>query len=98
MSAEAPEFGGLGLMLDGYFHQDFRAEHGDHEGAARAFVHDASSEEREEARAALVGFIDWAGGVTREAWQDALSETGGAWRPRSLRPLRDVLFILEGRV
>ncbi len=94
MTAGTPDLGGLALMLDGYFHQDFRAEHGDHEGAARAFLLDASVEERSEARSALEGFLRWASGMRRDDWQDALAAAGGAWRPRSLRPLHDVLAIL----
>lgn len=97
MTAAAPDFGGLALLLDGYFHEDFRLEHGDHEGAARAFVRDASPAEREEARAAMERFIDWTRTVSKHEWQHALSGAGGAWRPRSLAPLRDVLAILSSQ-
>lgn len=89
---------GLSLLLDGYFHEDFRAEHGTHEAAARAFARDASAEEVAEATWALRTFLEWAAGVEREAWQDALHRAGGAWRPRSLEPVREVLTILsQGR-
>ncbi len=87
--------GGLALLLDGYFHQDFRAEHGTHEAAARAFAAEASEAERDTARAALAGFITWAETVALERWQDALGAAGGSWRPRSLGPLREVLRELE---
>lgn len=95
MTAGTPDFGGLALLLDGYFHEDFRAEHGDHEGAARAFIRDASAEERSDAAAAMARFLEWAAGLPKERWQDALGAAGGAWRPRSLGPLRTVLAILE---
>lgn len=94
MTEATPDFAGLALLLDGYFHEDFRAEHGDHEGAARTFARDASGEERAEARASLERFLQWAAGVRREEWQGALGAAGGAWRPRSLGPLREVLAVL----
>ena len=89
-----PRLEGLAQMLDGYFHEDFRAEYGSHQGAARAFVEDTSQEEAAEARAALEAFIAWADGVPRDAWQESLVEAGGSWQPRTLRPLREVLGIL----
>ena len=95
MTATAPDFSGLALLLDGYFHEDFRAEHGDHQGAARAFVGDASASERVAATAALERFLEWAPGVPRIRWQEALEAVGGAWRPRSLSPLREVIAILR---
>ena len=85
----------LGMLLDGYFHEDFRAEYGGHEGAARAFVRDASLDERRAAAEALARFIEWADGVERPRWQAGLRRFGGAWRPRSLLSLREVLAILR---
>jgi hypothetical protein len=79
------------LLLDGYFHQDFRAEHGTHESAARAFAREASPDELRAARTALEAFLSWAEGLETETWQAALSAAGGAWRPRSVGPLREVL-------
>lgn len=96
MTGAAPDSTGLSILLDGYFHEDFRAEYGDHEGAARAFVRDASDDERSEAVAALERFLAWAATVPRVSWQDALAAAGGAWRPRSLGPLREVLAVLTG--
>jgi hypothetical protein len=83
------------LLLDGYFHEDFRAEHGTHEAAARAFAAEASVVEREAARSALEAFIAWGETMPLQRWQDALGAAGGSWRPRSLGPLRDVLRELE---
>jgi hypothetical protein len=94
MTSQRPELTGLSLLLDGYFHQDFRAEHGSHEAAARAFAVEASTEEREAAVRALDRLVTWAETVDREDWQEALTSAGGAWRPRSLAPLREVLAIL----
>lgn len=90
-----PDFGGLVLLLDGYFHQDFRTEHGDHEGAARAFAREASAVEAATAVDALERFLAWADNVPVDSWQAALRRAGGAWRPRSLGPIRDVLAQLR---
>jgi hypothetical protein len=86
-----PSLEGLALLLDGYFHEDFRAEHGTHEAAARAFAREASPRELRAAREALETFLAWAERVETPAWQAALTATGGSWRPRSLAPLREVL-------
>lgn len=94
---EAPQFAGLALLLDGYFHQDFRTEFADHLAAARAFANEASAEELAAARAALAAFIEWAPAVDRETWQQALNRSGGAWRPRSLHPLVEVAEALARR-
>ena len=92
---DVPEFPGLALLLDGYFHEDFRAEHGSHETAARAFAREASATERAQAADALQAFLEWAADVDVAQWQLALHRTGGAWRPRTLGPLREVLEILS---
>ena len=89
-----PDFGGLVLLLDGYLHQDFRTEHGDHEGAARAFAREASPAERATAEDALNRFLAWAENVPVHSWQAALRRAGGAWQPRSLGPIRQVLEIV----
>ena len=89
-----PRFEELGVLLDGYFHEDFRLEHGSHEAAARAFVREASEGERDNVRKSLDAFLSWAEGVERETWQAALRRAGGAWRPRSLGPLREVRDVL----
>jgi hypothetical protein len=88
------EFSGLTVLLDGYFHEEFRVEYGGHEGAARAFLRDASADERAEAALALKEFLAWAEEAERPLWQTALRSAGGAWRPRSLEPLREVFAIL----
>lgn len=93
---DAPRFAGLALLLHGYFHEDFRAEHGTHEAAARAFARDASEEELAEARMSLSEFLEWAGAESTGTWQAGLRRAGGSWRPRSLEPLREVLEILRG--
>ncbi len=87
-------FAGLAPLLDGYFHEDFRAEHGSHAAATRAFAREASPAEVAEAAEALQGFLAWAEDVDRALWQAALRAAGGAWRPRSLGPLREVLAVL----
>jgi hypothetical protein len=94
---DADGFDGLALLLDGYFHEDFRTEFGDHLTAAAAFVGEASAEELDDARTALARFIEWAELSDRSEWQLALVRAGGAWRPRSLDPLREVLAALSDR-
>ena len=90
------DFGaGLALLLDGYFHEDFRATYATHTAAARAFASDASPGELEAARVALNRFLTWAASVRTPEWQRALRRAGGSWRPRTLAPLRDVLDVLE---
>ncbi len=96
MSSPESDFAALGPVFDGYLHQDFRAEYGDHEGAAGAFRRDASPEELAEAVAALEAFLEWAGGVPRTSWQAALERAGGSWRPRSLARVKEVLDVLRG--
>ena len=91
----APDFEGLALLLDAYFHQDFRTEHGDHESAARAFAREASAAERATAAHALERFLAWAESVAVGTWQEALTQAGGSWRPRSLGPIREVLAQLS---
>ena len=90
-----PRFEGLALLLDGYFHEDFRTEHGSHENAARAFAREASRVELAAAANALKRLIEWARGVSLDEWQDALVRAGGSWRPCSLVPLSEVLAILR---
>jgi hypothetical protein len=90
-----PDFSGLALLLDGYFHQDFRTEHGDHEGAARAFAREASPAERATAEDALNRFLAWAENVPVDSWQAALRRAGGSWQPRSLDRVREVLAQLR---
>ena len=92
--SEPPLLDAMAVLLDGYFHEDFRAEHGGHEAAARAFVQEASAAEREAAKLALEAFLSWAEGVSRDVWQRALRRAGGSWRPRSLGPLREVFETL----
>ncbi len=91
-----PSFDGLALLLDGYLHEDFRTEFGDHEPAARAFASEASPEELVAASEALTAFVGWAESRDARDWQAALTRIGGAWRPRSLAPLHEVLAILAG--
>lgn len=89
------EFPHLGAMLDGYFHQDFVAEHGSPEDAARAFLRDAPAGDVGPVRAELDEFIALARGETRQEWLRRLRGIGGAWRPRSLDSLSKVAAVLR---
>lgn len=92
-----PLFEGMALLLDAYFHEDFRTEFGDHEAAAGSFAREASMEELDAASSALGEFVQWAERRERAEWQAALVRTGGAWRPRSLEPVREVLKAVSGQ-
>lgn len=82
-------------MLDGYFHQDYVAEYGSFEGAARAFAKDATKGECLLVASELDGFIALAEMEPRQAWLARLRQLGGAWRPRSVESLQRVVSVLK---
>lgn len=86
----------LGQFLDGYLHEDFRAEYVTHKTAARAFRTDASQEEVAAVLAELQEFIAWAETVPTHEWQTLFVTLGGRWKPRSLGPLRGMVSVLSG--
>lgn len=85
----------FGAMLDGYFHQDFVAEHGSPEDAARAFVRESPVEDCRAAAEEILAFMALAETETRQEWLRRLRPIGGAWRPRSLESVRKVAAVLE---
>lgn len=87
----------LGRFLDRYLHRDFRALYETQNGAARVFRSEASADEVARVLAELEEFLAWAETVPTHAWQAALAELGGAWRPRTLGPLRALLGALRTR-
>ncbi|MFN0096863.1 MAG: contact-dependent growth inhibition system immunity protein [Dehalococcoidia bacterium] len=89
----APASASLRRMLDGYFHQDFLAEHGSLEGAARAFRREAEPAERARAARQLAAAIEQSADVDELRALFASHRSG--WRPRSLASARDVLAVLE---
>jgi hypothetical protein len=78
----------FGRFLDRYLHRDFRALYDTQNGAARVFRSEAPADEVAQVLAELEQFLAWAETVPTRTWQVALAELGGAWRPRTLGPLR----------
>lgn len=76
-------YAALARFLDGYLHQDFKAEHEDAAGAARAFARDAKPAEVAKVVAQLRAFRSWADDVKTETWRERLAALGGAYWPRS---------------
>lgn len=73
----------LSQFASGYLHQDFVVEHKTPRGALRAFLADASPDERAELLADVERFL--AASVLRP-WSEvraAFLALGGAWAPRS---------------
>ena len=86
----------LGQFLDGYLHEDFRAEYATHKAAARGYRAEASQEEVAAVREELQAFIAWAETVPTHEWQALFVTLGGRWKPRSLGPLRGMVSALSG--
>ncbi len=86
----------LGRFLDRYLHRDFRTLYETHNGAARVFRSEARTEEVATVLAELEQFLAWAETVPTREWQTRLTGLGGAWRPRTLGPLRAMTGALRG--
>ena len=101
ISAGAPlrakDFPALREFLAGYLHQDFTAEHGTPEAAARAFRAVAAETQSNTVAAELSRFLDVTHAqpfeLTRELFTEIL---GSAWRPREAAALRHLLSALRG--
>ncbi len=93
MTDRASHTDSLRRMLGGYFHQDFIAEYGSVEAAARAFRAEAPPHERRHAarelRALLVSC------PTLDDVRDAFAVLRSGWRPRDRRSVDRVLAIIE---
>ena len=77
----------LARFLDGYLHQDFKAEHRTARAATTAFIRDAT--DREVARVAKE-FDRFMAAIASRPWddrRDALARIGGAWRPATVAEL-----------
>ena len=92
---EVPEFAGLALLLDGYFHEDFRALYGSPPEAALEFTRDADFGLRADVDAEFRAVRRILAFLGEPAWIDILPGIGGAWRPRSLDDIDAVLDVLE---
>ena len=76
------------ILLRGYLHEDFAAEHGSAEGAVRAFCKDASAQEVEklarEWRRLSANTANW---TVAEIGVLLTKDFGGAWTPESKQEL-----------
>ena len=92
----AKDFPALREFLAGYLHQDFTAEHGSPEAAARAFCANAEEAQRLAVIADLDRFLERCRNLPFEKSRDLFTETlGSAWRPREPAGLRHLLSVLR---
>ena len=93
----AKDFPSLCEFLAGYLHQDFTAEHGSPEAAARAYRSTTDQAQCDAVAAELSRFLDMTQArpfeLTRELFTEIL---GSAWRPRAAAALRHLLSALRG--
>ena len=93
----AKDFPALREFLAGYLHQDFTAEHGSPEAAARAFRTVADEAECNAVAEELSRFLSVTQGNSFELTRELFSETlGSAWRPSQPAALRHLLSALRG--
>ncbi len=81
----------LRAFVSGYLHEDFVAEHKTPEGALRAFLRDASTDERRHLEQDAAGFL---ARVESWRWVDARSSfqtLGGAWAPPTRTAMSEFL-------
>src|SRR5262245_23428860 len=93
-SLKADDFPALRDFLDGYLHEDFVQEHGTPEAAVRAFLADASADEKAQLRNDAQRF---AAAIKEWPWADArlaLRRLGGAWAPGSRAALETWLALI----
>lgn len=95
-TAAMGDYDHFGKFLDGYLHEDFRAQYETHKGAARAFREEAAAEDVAAVLAELEAFLGWAETVPTRVWQAELTGLGGRWKPRSMGPLRGLVGALRG--
>ncbi|MEO6396904.1 MAG: contact-dependent growth inhibition system immunity protein [Tepidiformaceae bacterium] len=91
----ARQYPALARFLDGYLHQDFRAEHRTARAAVTAFIRDATDAEVRrvalEFDRSMAAIADWPWDERR----DALSRVGGAWRPATVAELAAIQAVLR---
>lgn len=83
----------LRQLLGGYFHQDFIAQYGSVDAAARAYRAEASVDERARAARQLSAVL--AASDSLEELRDAFAKLRSGWRPRDRRSVERVLAIIE---
>ena len=85
----------LASLLDGYLHQDFRAEYGSAREAALAYIREATPANRALAGEEVGRLRSSLAGRPLSEWRAAMLKIGGAWWPRSMREVEGVLALLE---
>ena len=94
----AKDFLALREFLAGYLHQDFTAEHGSPEAAARAFRAYADESQRITVVAELNRFLEHCHDLPFEQTRDLFTETlGSSWRPSPPAALRLLVSALRRR-
>jgi hypothetical protein len=94
----AARFDTLRGFFRGYLHQDFRAEHGSAEEAARAYRSVASATEL---RALVAEWAEFSAAVGGMRWRDVkialVRELGSSWQPVSRREFERFGSVLTGQ-
>lgn len=91
----AKDYPALARFLDGYLHQDFKAEHRTARAATTAFIRDATDREVAQAANELDRFMD---AIESRPWtgrRDAVARIGGAWRPATVAELAAIQAALR---
>jgi hypothetical protein len=94
--ASPGRFPTLRALLRGYLHEDYTAEHGNAEGAVRAFCKDASPQEREklaeEWRRLSASTASW---TVADIGVMLTRDFGGAWMPESKQELARLFQVIR---
>jgi len=88
-------FPAFAQFLAGYLHEDFVVEHKTPAGALRAFVADASPDERERVRGEAQHFLIGAASIPWPDVQAAFTRLGGAWRPHTRAELAALVALVH---
>lgn len=87
----------LSTFLAGYLHQDFTLDHKTPAAALRAFLAEASTEEREALGRDWRSFLDASSGLQWRYLRAAFLQLGGAWQPASRAALLALFEALKQR-
>jgi hypothetical protein len=86
-AGDLPDFSSLREFFSAYLHEDFNDEYGSVTGAARAFVHDAGTEELSTTLRQWQQWRDQTKGKSLDEVQSEIRKLGGAWFPQTLKDL-----------
>lgn len=89
------DFPALREFLRGYFHQDWREEHGSIEAAVRQFCRDADDEQREQVARQWQAFRQKTEDLPLRKVRELFTESlGSAWYPASKADLETITRVL----